>query len=92
MFAQSKNDYRKDEQAVEESFWTTDASQEELHRFITDNLDGIHPTFTEIIRATPVEGMLHPPIRMRDMTPPELPRGRVPLLGDAVHPMTPLVE
>jgi 2-polyprenyl-6-methoxyphenol hydroxylase-like FAD-dependent oxidoreductase len=53
------------------------------------NLDGVHPDFAEAFRATQVDGILHPPIRMRDMTPVELPRGKITLLGDAIHPMVP---
>lgn len=65
------------------------ASQAELHRFVMSNLDGVHPDFAEAFRATQVDGILHPPIRMRDMTPVELPRGRITLLGDSIHPMVP---
>ena len=65
------------------------ASQAELHHFVMNNLGGVHPDFAEPFKATRVEGMLHPPIRMRDMTPAELPKGRITLLGDAIHPMVP---
>lgn len=60
-----------------------------MHSFILSNLSGIHENFTEIFHATPVEGMLHPPLRLKDMVPPPLPHGRVTLVGDAVHAMTP---
>lgn len=63
------------------------ATQAELHEFVMGRLDGVHSSFAEIFHATSVEGILHPPIKMRDMTPIELPRGRVTLLGDAIHPM-----
>ena len=80
---------RKDDKAAEEKFWTANASKEELHSFVMNDMDGFHPVFTEILRSSPVDGILHPPILMRDMTPPKLPRGRVTLLGDAAHPMVP---
>ena len=78
-----------DKQAEKEDFWTVNASKEELRSFTMNSLDGVHPDFAEIFRATPVEGMLHPPLQLRDMTPPKLPRGRVTLLGDATHAMVP---
>lgn len=78
-----------DDDARKEGYWTVSASQEELHSYVLDHLDGVDSSFADILRATPVEGMLHPPLRMRDMTPPELPRGRVTMLGDAAHAMVP---
>jgi 2-polyprenyl-6-methoxyphenol hydroxylase-like FAD-dependent oxidoreductase len=74
---------------VDPSYWTSSASQEDLHSYIKGHLDGLGDGFTEPIRATPVHGMFHPPLQMRDMTPPVLPPGRVTLLGDAIHPMVP---
>ncbi len=52
-------------------------------------LEDVHPAFADVIKATPVEGMLYPPLRLRDMTPPSLPSGRIALLGDSIHPMVP---
>jgi 2-polyprenyl-6-methoxyphenol hydroxylase-like FAD-dependent oxidoreductase len=80
---------RHDEAAVDPSYWTSTASKEDLHSYIMNHLDGLGDGFTEPIRATSVEGIFHPPLQMRDMTPPVLPQGRVTLLGDAVHPMVP---
>lgn len=54
-----------------------------------NKLDGLDDEYVEPIRATLVEGILQPALRMRDMVPPKLPTGRVTLLGDAVHPMVP---
>ena len=65
------------------------ASKDELHQFVQDSLEGVHSSFAEIFQATTVEDILVPPIRMRDMMPVELPKGRVTLLGDAIHPMVP---
>ena len=80
---------RHDDEASQESFWATTASKEQLHTFVMTSLDGFYPELTEPVRETSVEGILHPPLQMRDMVPPELPVGRVTLLGDAVHPMMP---
>ncbi|RDW82376.1 hypothetical protein BP6252_03488 [Coleophoma cylindrospora] len=78
-----------DKAAEEPSYWTTTASKETLHVYVMNHLDGLDTSFTEPICATTVEGILHPPLQMRDMVPPTLPKGRVSLLGDAVHPMVP---
>ena len=60
-----------------------------MHSFVMKSLDGLDSDYVEPIRATPVEGILQPCLQMRDMVPPPLPKGRVTLLGDAVHPMVP---
>ncbi|RDW75695.1 hypothetical protein BP5796_06516 [Coleophoma crateriformis] len=73
----------------EPSYWTTTASEEALHMDVINHLDGLHTSFTEPICATTVEGILHPPLQMRDMVPPTLPKGWVSLLGNAVQPMVP---
>lgn len=54
-----------------------------------EHADSLDPRFTEIIRLTPVDGMLTPPIVLRDLVLKELPNRRVTLVGDAAHPMTP---
>ena len=80
---------RYDDQASQENYWTAHASKEELHSYVMNSLDDLHPDLTEPIRKTPVDGILQIPLLFKDMVPPELPTGRVTLLGDAVHPMTP---
>lgn len=80
---------RTDKEAAKEDYWTTTASQAELHKFVMEYLDGVHPEFADVFQATQVDGILLPPLKMRDMTPVELPRGRITLLGDAIHPMVP---
>ena len=54
-----------------------------------ENLHGLDSEYIEPFLATPVEGILQSPLQMRDMVPPALSRGRITLLGDAVHPMVP---
>lgn len=54
-----------------------------------ENLHDIEEEYIEPFLATPVEGILQPPLQMRDMVPPSIPKGRVTLLGDAIHPMVP---
>ena len=80
---------RTDKEAAKEDYWTTMASQPELYKFVVEYLDGVHPDFADVLQATQVDGILLPPLKMRDMTPVELPKGRITLLGDAIHPMVP---
>ncbi|KAF5667140.1 FAD NAD(P)-binding domain-containing protein [Fusarium heterosporum] len=79
----------QDHDATENDFWTTSASREEMHAYVMSHLDNLNEDYIEPIRQTPVEGILLPPIVMKDMVPPVLPRGKVTLIGDAVHPMVP---
>ena len=83
------NVYRRDQEAVRKNYWTAAASKEELHTFAMSHLNDFPEEFVEPVCCTKIEGMLHPPLLMRDMIPPDLPRGRVTLLGDAIHPMVP---
>lgn len=80
---------RYEEAAKDGHFWTDSASAQELLDYTIRSLAGLDEDFIEPIRATPVTGILQPALRMRDMVPPPLPKGRVTLLGDAVHPMVP---
>ena len=89
MTAQDTDDGRADEKAKSQDYWTATASQQEMHDFAQRKLDGLNEEFIEPYRQTPVEGILHPPLQMRDMVPPPIPSGLVTLLGDAVHPMVP---
>ncbi|KAF4445492.1 FAD/NAD(P)-binding domain-containing protein [Fusarium austroafricanum] len=79
----------QDQEATKKDFWTTSASREDMHAYVMSHLDNLNEDFTEPIRQTPVEGILLPPIVMKDMVPPALPRGKVTLIGDAIHPMVP---
>ncbi|KAF4987987.1 hypothetical protein FGRMN_10035 [Fusarium graminum] len=79
----------QDPDASKKDFWTTSASREEMHAYVMSHLDSLNEDYIEPIRQTPVEGILLPPIVMKDMVPPALPRGKVTLIGDAVHPMVP---
>ncbi|KAF9694159.1 hypothetical protein EKO04_007717 [Ascochyta lentis] len=79
----------RDEDALREDFWTTSASREDMHRFVLSQLHKLHPQVAEPFQATPIEGIVLPPLRLSDMLPPTLPAGRVTLIGDAAHSMTP---
>ncbi|PVH90702.1 FAD/NAD(P)-binding domain-containing protein [Periconia macrospinosa] len=79
----------QDEDALKEDFWTSKASREEMHEFMLSQLSKLHPQIVEPFQATPVEGMVLPPLRLCDMLPPILPPGPISLIGDAIHSMTP---
>ena len=74
--------------ADHESYWTTRASKAELLDYALKRVQNLRPDLQELIKLTPVEGIMPNAIRVRDMVPEDLPRGRVTLLGDAIHPMT----
>ena len=83
------NTRRNDDLVEHGKHWAESASQQELHDYAMEKAKAYRPNLTEIVRATPVEGIIHPPLLIRDMLPQELPRGRVTLIGDAAHPMSP---
>lgn len=77
-----------DPAAAEPGFWTQQASREELLEYATKKTAELNPMFLEPIRLTKAEGMVCPPIRIRDWVPRDIPHGKITLLGDAIHPMT----
>lgn len=77
-----------DPAAAEPDFWTLHASREQLLEYATRITAELNPMFLEPIHLTKPEGIVSPPIKIRDWVPGDIPRGRVTLLGDAVHPMT----
>ena len=77
-----------DEKSADIDFWTTKASQKEMYEFALEKTKEIDPKLSELVRLTKAEGMVSPPIVVRDWVPEEIPMGRVTLLGDAAHPMT----
>lgn len=76
-------------QAGQESYWTTSASKKELYDFVMDQSKHIRSDLTEIFRLTKADGILTPQLVLKDMVLESLPAGRITLLGDAAHPMTP---
>ena len=75
--------------AERDDFWAWHASPAERHAFVQEKVKAIAAPLRAIVEATKPKDMIDPPIRLRDMVPFELPRGRATLLGDAIHPMTP---
>ncbi|KAI0838506.1 hypothetical protein F5Y06DRAFT_268252 [Hypoxylon sp. FL0890] len=72
-----------------EDHWLRSASQSERLEYALKLTSTLEPKFTEVIRATPTSGMRTQPLIIRDAEIDDLPVGRITLLGDAVHPMTP---
>jgi len=77
-----------DPAAAEHDFWTIHASKEELLEYARTKATRAHPKFLEVVQLTKPEGIVSPPIKLRDWLPGDIPRGRITLLGDAIHPMT----
>ena len=81
-----------DETAVEKAgkdYWTMHTSKEESLEYAIRETEEWDPKFREIIQLTKPEGMMVPPLVIRDMEPLPLQNKRITLLGDAAHPMTP---
>ena len=77
-----------DPEAGSPDFWALKAPPAERLAFVLKMIEGIDERFASVIKATKVEDMAAP-LALKDLVPIETPRGRVSLLGDAAHPMTP---
>ncbi|KAK2756967.1 hypothetical protein FQN54_004935 [Arachnomyces sp. PD_36] len=66
-------------------------SNERLYEAALHWVNGLHPKFQEIVRLSSLERMVQVPSFMDTWSPPEngFSTGRVTLLGDAVHKLTP---
>ena len=78
-----------DPEAQHEPYWTAAASKQELYAKALEVSKSFEPRFVEIIQLTNVDNILTPPLVLRDMILEHMPNGRITLLGDAAHPMTP---
>ncbi|QKX61990.1 uncharacterized protein TRUGW13939_09146 [Talaromyces rugulosus] len=69
----------------------TSVSNLEYYHRATQAVKGIHSKFLMPLYNTTPEGMVNPPLSLEDFIPPKegLPKGRVTLLGDSLHLMTP---
>ena len=75
--------------ALEKPHWTTQASKEELCKYVEEHSKEFLPKFTEIVRETRVEDFRSPPMVFKDIVPKEVRWGRATILGDAAHAMAP---
>ncbi|KAH6974602.1 hypothetical protein BKA56DRAFT_490716 [Ilyonectria sp. MPI-CAGE-AT-0026] len=69
--------------------WLQVSSQEEKLDYVRRATAGLAPKLGEIFRLTPAHGIRREPHVWRDLELDSLPSGRVALLGDAAHAMTP---
>ncbi|KAL7747573.1 hypothetical protein RI367_007014 [Sorochytrium milnesiophthora] len=76
--------------AVDQAFWTDLQSQspEQWLQKAKEVASVLHPDFRAVIDAQDAKRM-YAPFPVRDMVPTAIPDGRVTLLGDALHPMSP---
>ncbi|KAI1139397.1 putative monooxygenase [Hypoxylon sp. FL0543] len=79
----------EDEIFGREDHWSRSASQAEKLEYAIQLTSALEPEFTEVIKTTPASGIRTQPLILRDAEIDSLPAGRITLLGDAVHPMTP---
>ncbi|KAK7227837.1 hypothetical protein V2G26_000007 [Clonostachys chloroleuca] len=82
--------YRADENSGKEMDELASASREELFAKAIELTKEWQPILRNVIQHMGPQGMYAPPIKFQEFVPPEtLPRGRVTILGDAVHTMIP---
>ena len=73
-----------------DSAWVESATKEQLYSKAVELTKDMPPLLRSIVESTGPEHILIPPLRFGEFVPPSyLPRGRVTLLGDAVHSMIP---
>lgn len=73
-----------------EHHWTRHADKEVLLKHAIERVKAYPPFLRAIVEQTKSEGIVVPAIVLADFVPPKaLPGGRITLLGDAVHAMSP---
>jgi 2-polyprenyl-6-methoxyphenol hydroxylase-like FAD-dependent oxidoreductase len=75
--------------AVHGPLWPVNASKQEQYDFVMSCASNLDPKFKEILLLSKPEDIHSPALVLRDMVVEEMPSGRITLLGDAIHPMTP---
>lgn len=80
----------KSDDPEEEIEWMVSATPDQLFEKAIEKTRPLDPSLTKYIHVCGVKGILTPPLMFREFLPPvSLPRGRVTLLGDALHTMMP---
>lgn len=80
---------RPDANVADPNHWLQTATQQEKYDYVSETVLKLEPKFREIFDMTPVEGIRKTPHVWRDLELDEVPAGRVVILGDAAHAMTP---
>ena len=78
-----------DARVAEPDHWLQTATQREKLDYVLKAVSKMPSKFREIFEATPTEGIRRQPHIWRDLELESLPAGRVILVGDAAHAMTP---
>lgn len=78
-----------DEGVTDAGFSNAPASAEQLLETAREKMSLAPPELREIVELSGPQSIRHTPLIIRDMLLESLPAGRVTLLGDAAHPMTP---
>ncbi|KAI8624184.1 putative monooxygenase [Xylariaceae sp. FL1651] len=79
----------KDPAAAEKDFWIYSATKEQLYKCMRQRAATIPTRFSNVIKKAKPEGVKTPPLRLSTLVLKSMPVGRVTLLGDAAHSMTP---
>ena len=77
-----------DPEASNQNYWALTASPEERLAFALKKLENVPDCFATVVKITMAE-RVSSPFKVMDFVPKGLPRGRVSLIGDAAHTMTP---
>ena len=80
---------RPDITIADPGHWLQGASKQEKLNHVLKAAEKLPPKFREIFELTPAEGIKEETHIWRDLELPSLPAGRVVLMGDAAHAMTP---
>ncbi|KAI4235091.1 MAG: hypothetical protein LQ349_003387 [Xanthoria aureola] len=78
-----------DPEVAKPDHWLQTASQQEKLDYVVKKVSAMPPKFQEIFKLTPASGIKKEPHVWRDLELTSLPTGRVILVGDAAHAMTP---
>jgi hypothetical protein len=79
----------RDSGIVAGGHWSETASKEKLYEAAIERTKTVPPKYKEVIEKTTAKGMRAPPTKFHSLIMTSLPEGRVTLLGDAAHSMTP---
>ena len=80
---------RPDPAITQPDHWLQTASKQQKYDHVMAAVAKMPPRFREIFELTPVDGMKEDTHIWRDLELPSLPAGRILLMGDAAHAMTP---